>query len=329
MKVELLKPQVWVPSTLTIGIFLFAAEAVLAVSITPVSSSFDAHISTYQQKWIVPPYQYPIYLGKVEVRDSDFSSQEASLNPLNVEVNVESDSFDWTNTARAEGSAVFNSASSGIVNLSNSFQSTMPFVDGRLVYPAQGWPERYTGAGPDLNFRYAFRFQSDVKFIIDYDVSTYLDGIGSVTAFTINFPGDGGWNVHTPISSGQGSVSYLLKFDERNDSQIWGFHVGTNYGAGVSDSSPDARFWDYQGSFNWRVEPLPSEQDNDSSNGSVPNTGSNPGSGSPPNGNSDPGQGSNPIPTNPSVPTPALIPGLIGMFLQVLKSKHKETAASR
>lgn len=322
MKLSLSKLSFCTPQALAVGLFLFSAQPVLAFSLTPSDSRLNisiaiAHVQGHEQG----------YLPLINTRAADFDSQTDSLNSLNAQATVSNSAYGWNTVNQASSSAVFHSSDSGRVALNSSYSTTLPYspVSERFIDETAVWIEN--------SFAYWFNIPSGGKLIIDYNVAAFSDHAGLVNdhVFAIGSSNDGGWGVHYDIPVGTGSVEFVRNLDSPS---TWNLGIsGSIIGIGTNSRVPDARYFERRGLFNWRFEPFPANNDG-SSNGQTPNNGnggSNPGNGgSNPGGGGTSGGGSNPNSGAPTaVPTPLLLPGLIGMFIKIIRRNKEENIAQK
>lgn len=150
------------------------------------------------------------------------------------------------------------------------------------------------GVGIENSFAYWFNIPSGGKLIVDYNVEAFSDYAGLVNdhVFAIGSSNDGGWGVHYDILVGTGSVEFVRNLDSPS---TWNLGIsGSNNGIGTNSGVPDARYFERRGLFNWRFEPFPTQ------------------------------------PAAPTaVPTPLLLPGLIGMFIKIIRRNKEENTAQK
>jgi hypothetical protein len=232
------------------------------------------------------------YLPLIKTRADDSDNQTDSLNPLNAQATVSNSAYGWNTVNEASSSAVFHNSDSGTVSLNNSFSTTLP-------YSPVGEPFRtHMGVGLGNSFAYWFDIPSGGKLIIDYDVMARSDHAGLVNSsdiFSVNSSDEQGWTIGYALSVGTGSVEFVHNTDSPSS---WGFSIsGSTIGIGINTGVTDPRYFDRRGLFNWRFEPFPIQPNN------------------------------NDVPT--AVPTPMLLPGLIGMFIKVLQRNKEENTARK
>ena len=322
MKLSLSKLSFCTPQALAVGLFLFSAQPVLAFSLTPSDSRLNISIEAYH----VQGHEQG-YLPLIKTSAIDFDSQTDSLNSLNAQATVSNSAYGWNTVNQASSSAVFHSSDSGRVALNSSYSTTLPYS------PVWGPFRDHMGVGIENSFAYWFNIPSGGKLIVDYNVEAFSDYAGLVNdhVFAIGSSNDGGWGVHYNIPVGTGSVEFVRNLDSPS---TWNLGIaGSNNGIGMNSGVPDARYFERRGLFNWRFEPFPANNDG-SSNGQTPNNGnggSNPGNGgSNPGGGGTSGGGSNPNSGAPTaVPTPLLLPGLIGMFIKIIRRNKEENIAQK